>query len=304
MPVRLPHDKKRYQTPHWNAIFARLIRLNEGKFFWHKIHHRADATQMPKVVMINQPYGMLRQNHTGQHRGGEAFDRFPQGDLRYSTLFNCQVFCMQPYQRDFLAFAIQAGVLKFGQFTLKSGRISPYFFNAGLFSSGALLADLGRYYAQAIIHAKLSFDMMYGPAYKGIPLVAATTMALHDQHQRDVPYAFNRKEAKDHGEGGLLVGAELKGNILIIDDVISAGTSVRESIKIIRTLGATPAGIVIALDRQERGQGERSAIQEVEQSLGLAVASIVTLSDVIAYLTEKKDDQVTQILAYRQQYGC
>ena len=211
---------------------------------------------------------------------------------------------MQPYQRRFLDFAIQSSVLKFGEFTLKSGRISPYFFNAGLFNCGALLADLGRYYAHAIIDAELEFDMMYGPAYKGIPLVASTTIALFDEHQRNVAYAFNRKEAKDHGEGGMLVGAELSGKILIIDDVISAGTSVRESVAIIHALGAQPAGVVIALDRQERGTGERSAVQEVEQSMGLGVASIVTLANVVEYLTDKKDPQVEHILAYRQQYGC
>jgi len=160
---------------------------------------------------------------------------------------------MQTYQQEFLDFAIDVGVLRFGEFTLKSGRISPYFFNSGLFDTGASLARLGRYYAQAIINSGIEFEMIYGPAYKGIPLAASLAIALADKHDRDVPYCFNRKEAKDHGEGGLIVGAPLKGRVLIIDDVISAGTSVRESVDIIRAAGATPAGVIIALDRQERG---------------------------------------------------
>ncbi|MBT7444585.1 MAG: orotate phosphoribosyltransferase [Methylococcales bacterium] len=210
---------------------------------------------------------------------------------------------MEAYQREFLDFAIDMGVLKFGEFTLKSGRISPYFFNAGLFNSGIALSKLGRYYAQAITASGIDFDMMYGPAYKGIPLVAITTVALAEQHNRDVPYAFNRKEAKDHGEGGTIVGAPLNGKILIIDDVISAGTSVRESMDIIKALDATPASVIIALDRQERGKGEKSAIQEVEQDYGLEVASIVTLDNLVSYLEEKKDPHVEHILSYRAEYG-
>lgn len=211
---------------------------------------------------------------------------------------------MQDYQREFLDFALEVGVLRFGEFTLKSGRISPYFFNAGLFNTGASLARLGRYYAQAIVDAGIAFDVLYGPAYKGIPLAAATVAALYDRHGLDIPYAFNRKEAKDHGEGGVIVGHPLEGRILIIDDVISAGTSVRESVEIIQGLQATPAGVVIALDRQERGQGERSAIQEVEADYGLPVSAIVRLEHLIEYLGEKGDRvALERIQAYRAQYG-
>ncbi|MDT8383567.1 MAG: orotate phosphoribosyltransferase [Gammaproteobacteria bacterium] len=212
---------------------------------------------------------------------------------------------MQDYQQEFLEFAIDVGVLRFGEFTLKSGRVSPYFFNSGLFNTGASLARLGRFYAQAIIDSGLAFDTIYGPAYKGIPLAASLAIALADQHGRDVPYCFNRKEAKDHGEGGLIVGAELKGRVLIIDDVISAGTSVRESVEIIQAAGAQPAGVVIALDRQERGQGEVSAIQEVERDYGLKVASIVGLLQLVEFLSNKSDqaDALAAIQAYRDKYG-
>lgn len=212
---------------------------------------------------------------------------------------------MQDYQREFLDFALDVGVLRFGEFTLKSGRISPYFFNAGLFNTGASLARLGRYYAQAIVDSGIEFDVLYGPAYKGIPLAAVTTAALYDQHDRDVPYAFNRKEAKDHGEGGVIVGHPLEGRVLIIDDVISAGTSVRESVEIIKGLGAYPTGVVIALDRQERGQGERSAIQEVEDDYGMPVSAIVRLEQLIEYLEYKPDagDSLARIRSYRDQYG-
>jgi orotate phosphoribosyltransferase len=212
---------------------------------------------------------------------------------------------MQDYQRDFLDFAINIDVLRFGEFTLKSGRNSPYFFNSGLFNSGAALAKLGQYYAHAIENSGIDYDMLFGPAYKGIPLVSAATIALSEQHNRDVPYAFNRKEAKDHGEGGITVGAPLKGKVLIIDDVISAGTSVRESIEIITAAGATPVGVVIALDRQERGKGETSAIQEVEKSYGLKVASIVTLTDLITYLNEKPamEQSLASIKSYQADYG-
>lgn len=212
---------------------------------------------------------------------------------------------MQDYQREFLDFALDVGVLRFGEFTLKSGRKSPYFFNAGLFNTGASLARLGRYYAQTIVNSGIEFDVLYGPAYKGIPLAAVTAAALYDQHGIDLPYAFNRKEVKDHGEGGLIVGHALSGRILIIDDVISAGTSVRESVDIIKDLHATPAGVVIALDRQERGRGERSAIQEVESDYGMPVASIVGLRQLIEYLQEKPDTQehLARVEAYRQEYG-
>jgi orotate phosphoribosyltransferase len=212
---------------------------------------------------------------------------------------------MQDYQREFLDFALDVGVLRFGEFTLKSGRISPYFFNAGLFNTGASLARLGRYYAQAIVDAGIEFNVLYGPAYKGIPLAAATAAALYDHHGIDIPYAFNRKEAKDHGEGGLIVGHALEGRILVIDDVISAGTSVRESVDIIKGQQAIPAGVVIALDRQERGQGERSAIQEVESDYGMPVTAIVRLAQLIEYLEEKEDagEALQRIQAYRSRYG-
>jgi orotate phosphoribosyltransferase len=219
--------------------------------------------------------------------------------------FSARTLNMQDYQREFLDFALDVGVLRFGEFTLKSGRVSPYFFNAGLFNTGASLARLGRYYAQAIVDSGLEFDLLYGPAYKGIPLAAVTAAALYDQHSIDIPYAFNRKEAKDHGEGGVIVGHPLEGRILVIDDVISAGTSVRESVDIIKNLQATPAGVVIALDRQERGQGERSAIQEVESDYGMPVSAIIRLEQLIEYLEEKPDagESLQRIRSYREQYG-
>ena len=212
---------------------------------------------------------------------------------------------MQVYQREFLDFAIEVGVLRFGSFTLKSGRQSPYFFNSGLFNTGARLARLGRFYAEAIVASQLRFDLLFGPAYKGIPLAAAAAIALADGHGRDVPYAFNRKEAKDHGEGGSIVGAPLAGRVLIIDDVISAGTSVRESVELIRASGATPAGVSIALDRQERGQGDTSAIQEVQQRFAMEVTSIVTLGDLVEYLRDRADMDANlhAIEAYRARYG-
>jgi len=212
---------------------------------------------------------------------------------------------MQDYKREFIEFAIENQVLRFGQFTLKSGRISPYFFNAGLFNSGEHLSRLSRFYAAAIQDSGIAFDTLFGPAYKGIPLAAITAVALYDQHQRNIPYCFNRKEAKDHGEGGSIVGAPLAGRILIIDDVITAGTAIRESMEIIDAAGAKAAGVVIALDRQEKGKGELSAIQEVEQHYGLKVASIITLSDLMDYL--KGDaamaEHLQAISDYRNQYG-
>ncbi len=212
---------------------------------------------------------------------------------------------MQDYEKEFLNFAIDVGVLRFGEFTLKSGRVSPYFFNSGLFNTGSSLARLGRYYAQAVVESGIKFDMIYGPAYKGIPLASTLAIALADHHDRDVPYCFNRKEAKTHGEGGSIVGAELEGRVLIIDDVISAGTSVRESVDIINTAGATTAGVVIALDRKERGQGETSAIQEVEKDYGLNVANIVCLDNLVEYLESSKNetDHLGAIQKYREQYG-
>ncbi len=212
---------------------------------------------------------------------------------------------MQDYKRDFIRFAIDNQVLRFGQFTLKSGRISPYFFNAGLFNTGEHLAQLSHYYAAAIEDAELAFDTLFGPAYKGIPLAATTAVALYSHYQRNIPYCFNRKEAKDHGEGGNIVGAPLSGRILIIDDVITAGTAIREAMGIIEAAGAQASAVVIALDRQERGQGELSAIQEVEQNHGLKVVSIITLADLMDYI--KDDPQLAEhaeaIAAYRQQYG-
>ncbi len=213
---------------------------------------------------------------------------------------------MKNYQREFIEFAIACEALKFGQYTLKSGRVSPYFFNTGLFNSGAKLARLGRFYARAITDSGIGFDMLFGPAYKGIPLVSAVAIALADRFDRDLPYAFNRKEAKKHAEGGIVVGHALTGRVLIVDDVISAGTSVRESLELIRAAGASSAGVSIAVDRQERGLGARSAVQEVEQELGLRVVSIVTLDTLLAYLAEQGDGARIHrdaIAAYREQYG-
>ncbi|SDZ10134.1 orotate phosphoribosyltransferase [Pseudomonas salomonii] len=213
---------------------------------------------------------------------------------------------MQAYQRDFIRFAIDRGVLRFGEFTLKSGRTSPYFFNAGLFNSGSALAQLGRFYAAAIVDSGISFGVLFGPAYKGIPLAAATAVALAEHHELDLPWCFNRKEAKAHGEGGSLVGAPLKGDVLIIDDVITAGTAIREVMQIIASQeGAKAAGVLIALNRQERGNGELSAIQEVERDFGIPVVSIVSLNQVLQYLED--DAQLKQHLpavrAYREQFG-
>jgi orotate phosphoribosyltransferase len=206
--------------------------------------------------------------------------------------------------RSFIDLCLELGVLRFGEFKLKSGRVSPYFFNAGLFNSGRALAALGRAYAEAIQAANLEFDVLFGPAYKGIPLVAATAVALADHFDRDVPWAFNRKEAKDHGEGGSIVGAPLRGRVLIVDDVITAGTAIREATDIIRAAGAQPIGVVLALDRQERGQGSLSAVQEVEQTLQLPVTSILRLSDLIDYLRGSGDaTQLAAIERYRNEYG-
>ncbi|HYQ39192.1 MAG TPA: orotate phosphoribosyltransferase [Pseudomonas sp.] len=212
---------------------------------------------------------------------------------------------MQAYQRDFIRFAIERGVLRFGEFTLKSGRTSPYFFNAGLFNTGLALARLGRFYAEAIQQSGIAFDVLFGPAYKGIPLAAATAVALAEQHDRDLPWCFNRKEAKDHGEGGTLVGAPLTGRALIVDDVITAGTAIREVMQIIQAQGAQAAGVLIALNREERGQGELSAIQEVERDFGMPVISIVSLSQVLQYLAEDAElkRHLPAVEAYRAQYG-
>jgi len=212
---------------------------------------------------------------------------------------------MKAWQREFIEFALNKQVLKFGEFTLKSGRKSPYFFNAGLFNTGRDLALLGRFYAQALVDSGVDFDLLFGPAYKGIPVATTTAVALADHHQRDVPYCFNRKEAKDHGEGGMLVGSPLQGRVMLVDDVITAGTAIRESMEIIAANGATLAGVLISLDRQERGRGEISAIQEVERDYQCHVTAIITLSDLIDYLEEKPEmaDHLAAVRAYRQTYG-
>jgi orotate phosphoribosyltransferase len=212
---------------------------------------------------------------------------------------------MQGYKSEFIELALEIGVLKFGQFKLKSGRISPYFFNSGLFNTGYALAKLGRYYAAAANTSAMAFDMLFGPAYKGIPLVTLTAAALAEHHGRDVPFCFNRKEAKDHGEGGLIVGAPMSGRVLIVDDVITAGTAIRESIDIITRAGGTAVGVLLALDRREKGTGELSAVQEVEQQYGLRVTSIINLDDLIAHL--EGNGQYSQFLPlvadYRSRYG-
>lgn len=211
---------------------------------------------------------------------------------------------MLDFQKQFIRLALDCGVLKFGEFQLKSGRISPYFFNTGLFNSGAQLDKLGQFYAQALINAGVDVDVLYGPAYKGIPLVSATSIA-YARLKHDIPFAFNRKEAKDHGEGGVLVGAPLQGNVWIVDDVITAGTSVRESVDIIRGAGATVAGVVIALDRQEKGQNETSAVQEVSAQFGIPVVSIISLAEIIEFIEQDNNfaDKLSIIRGYRQQYG-
>jgi orotate phosphoribosyltransferase len=212
---------------------------------------------------------------------------------------------MQDYQRDFIELAIARNALRFGEFTLKSGRVSPYFFNAGLFDSGAALLTLGRAYARAAIESNVAFDMLFGPAYKGIALAAATAMSLAGQHGRDVPVAYNRKEAKGHGEGGVLIGAPLGGRVLIVDDVITAGTAIRESIGLIRANGATCAGVLIALDRQERGDGALSAALEVEKEFGIPVIAIARLDDLLTFSRERTELHATReaLLAYRRAYG-
>ena len=211
---------------------------------------------------------------------------------------------MQAYQRDFIRFAIERGVLRFGEFKLKSGRTSPYFFNAGLFNSGLALAQLGRFYASAIVDSGVDFDVLFGPAYKGIPLAATVAVELA-RLGRNVPFAYNRKEAKDHGEGGTLVGAPLTGRVLIVDDVITAGTAIREVMQIIQAQGAQAAGVLIALNRQERGQGELSAIQEVERDFAMPVISIVSLEQVLEYLAGDAElkQHLPAVEAYRAQYG-
>lgn len=212
---------------------------------------------------------------------------------------------MEKYQFDFIQLALKHQALCFGEFVLKSGRTSPYFFNAGRFQTGSALADLGRFYAAAITASGVDFDIVFGPAYKGIPLAATTAVALADRYQRDLPYCYNRKEAKDHGEGGTLVGAPLQGKVLIVDDVITAGTAVREVMAIIDQAGAKPAAVLIGLNRMEKGQGQVSAIQEVEQTFGIPVISIINLSHIVAYLESQagQEAMVEKIKQYRATYG-
>lgn len=212
---------------------------------------------------------------------------------------------MQDYQREFIRFAIDHQVLRFGEFTLKSGRVSPYFFNAGLFNTGQAVAKLGRFYAEAIQNADVDYDVIFGPAYKGIPIATSMAVALADKFGVDKPFAFNRKEAKDHGEGGTLVGAELLGKVLIVDDVITAGTAVREVMALLEKLDATPAAVLVAMDRQERGSGDLSAIQEVEQQFGIPVVSIVTMSDLVEFLGEDSENDAYRVAMqkYRRDFG-
>ncbi|MGS2721024.1 orotate phosphoribosyltransferase [Paraglaciecola aestuariivivens] len=212
---------------------------------------------------------------------------------------------MQDYQAEFIEFALARGVLKFGQFTLKSGRTSPYFFNAGLFNTGGDLAKLGQFYAQALQRSKIEYDLLFGPAYKGIPIATTTAVALADKHGVDKPYCFNRKEAKTHGEGGNLVGSPLAGRVMLVDDVITAGTAIRESMQLIEANKANLAGVLIALDRQEKGQGEFSAIQEVERDFNTQVVSIVSLADLVEYLANKPEmaEHLANIQQYRVDYG-
>ena len=212
---------------------------------------------------------------------------------------------MRAYKKEFIDLALELGVLRFGEFTLKSGRVSPYFFNAGLFSTGYAAARLGRFYAAAIAEADIGFDVIFGPAYKGIPLAALTAASLAEQYDIDVPYCYNRKEAKAHGEGGSVVGAQLAGRVLIVDDVITAGTAVRDAYQVITSSGATIAGLAISLDRQERGQGSLSAVQELKSTLGIPVISIVQLDDLIDILEESEDyaQHLDPVLAYRRKYG-
>jgi orotate phosphoribosyltransferase len=223
----------------------------------------------------------------------------------------CRIGAVRDYQRQFLELALARQALLFGEFTLKSGRVSPYFFNAGLFSDGVSIATLGACYAGALVQSGLQFDMLFGPAYKGIPLVTATAMALAEHHQRNVPWAFNRKEAKDHGESGLVVGSPVAGRVAIVDDVITAGTAIRESIELILQAGAQPVAIVLALDREERGQAERSAVQDLTAAYGLRCITILTLSELIAALEAAgagpsgapSAEQLAAMRSYRLKYG-
>ncbi|GJM05023.1 MAG: orotate phosphoribosyltransferase [marine bacterium B5-7] len=212
---------------------------------------------------------------------------------------------MEKYQKEFIEFAIEKQVLRFGEFTLKSGRVSPYFFNSGLFNDGKSLSELGKYYASAVKHAGVEFDMIYGPAYKGIPLASTMAIAFQEQHQESYPFCFNRKEVKDHGEGGITFGAEINGRVLIIDDVISAGTSIRESVSLINAKGGSTVAAVVAVDRQERGTGALSAIQEVEQLHNIQVINIINLDNIITFLADhgEMSGHLDAINKYKQEYG-
>ena len=214
---------------------------------------------------------------------------------------------MQEYQQAFIDFVVKHQILRFGEFTLKSGRVSPYFFNAGLFNTGEKLGFLSRCYAAAIASSGLDYDVLFGPAYKGIPLAASTALALAGEHNIDKPFCFNRKEAKDHGEGGSIVGAALSGKVLIIDDVITAGTAIREAVEIIQENGASLSGIAVAMDRQERGTGSNSAIQEIEENYQITVISIITLQHIIDYLAQSESGELSghldSVTAYREEYG-
>lgn len=212
---------------------------------------------------------------------------------------------MKEYQKDFIEFAIEKKVLKFGEFTLKSGRVSPYFFNAGLFNTGKDLARLGRFYAAALMDSKIEFNLLFGPAYKGIPIATTAAVALFDSYNLDIPYCFNRKEAKTHGEGGSLVGSSLQGKVMLVDDVITAGTAIRESMNIIKAHKAQLAGVLISLDRQEKGKAELSAIQEIERDYNSKVISIIKLSDLVTFLEKKPEmaEHLDSINLYREKYG-
>jgi orotate phosphoribosyltransferase len=212
---------------------------------------------------------------------------------------------MKPYQIEFIEFALKYNVIKFGEFTLKSGRVSPYFFNAGLFNSGEALAKMGQWYAQAIIDSGVEFDQLFGPAYKGIPLVSSLAIALADKHQKNYSYSFNRKEAKDHGEGGSIVGAALQGRVLVVDDVITAGTAFRETMQLFQQYAVKPAGLILALDRQEKGTGQLSAVQEIEHEFQIPVISLINLQVLIEYLKVKADDptRLQAIVGYQKKYG-
>ena len=210
---------------------------------------------------------------------------------------------MQEYQQQFVQFALDYGVLKFGDFTLKSGRKSPYFFNAGLFHDGKAMQMIGEFYAKALKESGVEYDLLFGPAYKGIPLVTATTIALHNRYQQNIPWCFNRKEKKDHGEGGNLVGAPLQGKVIIVDDVITAGTAIRESMDIIKQSDAELAGVLIALDRMEKGKNNRSAIEEIEQSYQTKVITIINLNHLISFVAKDQPENHQRLLAYQQKYG-